>query len=219
MNKEELNIYLRNNNSPIHMVTWENDGKQVTEPVHFLLFNNSWLHSGVEVRRMDIYDEEELKEYVREMYEDEFFDDAYENEKKNWIDGYLYDIDFPQCMPFLPDEIIDIKPISEANFLANTIEHWYDLTEEKKEMALEYIKKLEKEGGSDSDVYDFCEGNHISPADFDKMQAEYIFAGTSCAGCPNNVMNVGSEMYPCNCCRDNVKFARYESYKGRKVRD
>ena len=47
-----------------------------------------------------------------------------EQEKKNLIDGFWYEIDCPQCSPFLPFEIESIYPISEEEYIKQIAVNW-----------------------------------------------------------------------------------------------
>lgn len=116
MDKSQLYTYLAEHPSDCYMVTWEKH----TEPLHFMFYNGAYFETPVEVRRIPMT-EEGLREYVHEQYLEEYWDSAFEEEKSRLIDGYLYDIDYPQCLPFLPSEIEDICPITEREYLKTVI--------------------------------------------------------------------------------------------------
>lgn len=119
MTKSQLYNYLTKNPSECYMVTWEGH----TEPLHFIFYEGVCFETSIEVRRSPMT-EEGLREYVHEQYFEEYWDSAFEEEKSRLIDGYLYDIDYPQCLPFLPSEIEDIYPITEREYLKTVIEEW-----------------------------------------------------------------------------------------------
>lgn len=118
MNKQELYKYIDENPSSIYLITC--DGK--TEPIHFFSYEGLYFECSVCIYRYEIKTEEELKKYCSELYIDP--EDGFKIEKEYWIDGYLYDIDYPQCTPFLPDKIDGIKPISEKDYLLSIIPEW-----------------------------------------------------------------------------------------------
>ena len=91
--------------------------------IHFIFYEGVCFETPIEVRRSPMT-EEGLREYVHEQYFEEYWDSAFEEEKNRLIDGYLYDIDYPQCLPFLPSEIEDIYPITEREYLKTVIEEW-----------------------------------------------------------------------------------------------
>ena len=119
MTKVELHNYIKEHGSDYYMVTW--DGH--TEPLYFMPYNGTYFESPLEVRRCQMT-EEELWEYVKFQYLEKYLDESFEREKKNLIDGYWYEIDCPQCTPFLPFEIDDVYPISEEEYLRQVAEKW-----------------------------------------------------------------------------------------------
>ena len=107
MTKSQLYNYLAKNPSECYMVTWEGH----TEPLHFVFYDSVCFETSIEVRRTP-------------MTEDGYWDSAFEEEKNRLIDGYLYDIDYPQCLPFLPSEIENIYPITEREYLEAIVKEW-----------------------------------------------------------------------------------------------
>lgn len=119
MNKQELYKYLDENKSDYYMVTWNGH----TEPLFFMHYQNSYFPSPLEIRRYPMT-EEKLLEYVHEQYSSDYWDYGFELEKKNLVNGYWYEIDCPQCSPFLPDEIDTICCISEEEVLQDVVRKW-----------------------------------------------------------------------------------------------
>ena len=119
MTKVELHKYIREHNSDYYMVTWEGH----TEPLYFMPYGDTYFESPLEVRRYQMT-EQDLWEYVKEHYIKKYWDESFEREKKNLIDGYWYEVDCPQCSPFLPFEIDDVYPISEEEYLREVATKW-----------------------------------------------------------------------------------------------
>lgn len=119
MNKSQLYAYLAEFSGDYYMVTWNGH----TEPLHFIFHDGVYFETPIEVRRSPMT-EDGLREYVHEQYLEEYWDSAFEEEKNRLIDGYLYDIDYPQCLPFLPSEIENIYPITEGEYLAAIVKEW-----------------------------------------------------------------------------------------------
>ncbi|MDE7270358.1 MAG: hypothetical protein K2N81_07775 [Acetatifactor sp.] len=92
------------------------------EPVYFLHFEDSWFESPCELHRFPLKDDEVI-EYVKEMYQTDSLSKAYEYEKILQKDGWHYDIDVPQCSPFLPNEVKIIKVLSEKECLDWLLKH------------------------------------------------------------------------------------------------
>lgn len=118
MTKQQMFEYINNNPSDYYMVTWNGH----TEPLYFYPWNKHiYFESPIEVRRSPITDQE-LWDYVKETYIKVHWKEAYKNELKNLIDGYWYEIDCPQCQPFLPlFDIDNIYGISEQDLLKSYI--------------------------------------------------------------------------------------------------
>ena len=119
MTKIELHEYIREHKSDYYMVTWNGH----TEPLYFMPYNGTYFESPLEVRRYQMT-EENLWEYVKVQYIEKYWEESFEREKKNLIDGFWYEIDCPQCSPFLPFEIDDIYPISEEEYLKEIVTNW-----------------------------------------------------------------------------------------------
>ena len=125
MYRDELKQYLDKTKSEIYMVKFydKDQKKTVTIPVHFQRYEGYAFERCVEVRRCAMT-EQQLLEDIHDQYDPEYWEEAFEREKKNLIDGYWYEVDYPQCLPFLPNKIISIKPISERDYLLQCIEKW-----------------------------------------------------------------------------------------------
>lgn len=119
MTKVELHRHIEENPSDYYMVTWNNH----TEPLYFMPYGDTFFESPLEVRRYPM-DEQELWEYVKEQYLEKYWEESFEKEKKNLIDGYWYEIDCPQCSPFLPFEIDSVYPISEEEYIKQVAANW-----------------------------------------------------------------------------------------------
>ncbi len=65
----------------------------------------------------------ELEEYVREIYYPESFKEALTYEKTMKRENKHYEIDCPQCPPFLPEEVEIVDMISESECLDWLLEH------------------------------------------------------------------------------------------------
>lgn len=92
------------------------------EPIYFLHYEDSWFESPCELHRFPLKDDEVI-EYVKEMYQTDDLSKAYEYEKILQKDGWHYDIDVPQCVPFLPNEVKIIKVFSEEECLEWLLKH------------------------------------------------------------------------------------------------
>lgn len=123
MNLEEFLLRNMMDEDSYALVTY--NGK--TESIHFTKYNfgsGDWfLESPCELYKLDKVNEpidDYCKKYV-EMYIDEIEENAEEfiNEymKPMIVDGILYEIDCPQCSPYLPKEVDNIKLISERECL------------------------------------------------------------------------------------------------------
>ena len=73
-------------------------------PIYFTSFEDVWFESPCELCEYPL-DDDELKELIKEVYEEDSWEDAYEYEKIMQRDRFHYGIDCPQCIPFLPDNI------------------------------------------------------------------------------------------------------------------
>lgn len=80
----------------------EYDGHR--EPIYFMPFEDVWFGFPCCCREL-LLEDDKVMDYVKELYYEDSWGDAYEYEKNMQRNGYHYDIDCPQCPPFLPDNI------------------------------------------------------------------------------------------------------------------
>lgn len=126
--KQELYEYLNNfdyaskRDSSLSSVYFLIKFNNHVEPIYFMPFEDVWFESPCELHRCEMKDEE-VMDYVKEMYRKDAWDQAYEYESLLQKDGWHYDIDCPQCSPFLPDEIEIIDAISEHECMEWILEH------------------------------------------------------------------------------------------------
>lgn len=74
------------------------------EPIYFTQFEDVWFPSPCELHEYPL-ENDKIMEFVKELYYEDFWEDAYEYEKTMQRDDWHYEIDCPQCDPFLPDNI------------------------------------------------------------------------------------------------------------------
>ena len=86
------------------------------EPMYFMHYNGAYFESPCMLRWYNIKDSE-LENYVRDMYEQDAFKEALEFEKTMQRGDKHYEIDNPQCSPFLPDKIKILDILSESECL------------------------------------------------------------------------------------------------------
>lgn len=126
--KQELYNYLDNVDwfskkdtslsSVYFLVTFDNH----TEPMYFTSFEDVYFESPCELHRFPL-NEDEVEEYVRELYYEDSFNNALEFERTMQRGNWHYDIDCPQCFPFLPEQLDNIQMISETECLDWLLEH------------------------------------------------------------------------------------------------
>lgn len=85
------------------------------EPIYFTDFEDGWIAYPCYLHEYPLEDNV-VEEYVKNMYL-ESWEDAYEYEKTMQRNGYHYEIDCPQCSPFLPDKIKIIDIFSDIGCL------------------------------------------------------------------------------------------------------
>ena len=86
------------------------------EPIYFTSFEDVWFESPCELHKFPLTEDEFIR-YIREQYVWYSFDDAYEYEKIFQKGDWHYEIDCPQCTPFLPEKIKIIDVFSEKKCL------------------------------------------------------------------------------------------------------
>lgn len=92
------------------------------EPIYFTHFENVWLASPCDLHEYPL-DDDTVGEYVKELYFVNDWTDAYEYEKTMQRNGRHYEIDCPQCDPFLPDRIKIIDVFSDSKCLDWLLSH------------------------------------------------------------------------------------------------
>ena len=100
-----------------------------TEPIHFMQYENAYFESPCDLHSFPLL-EDELEDYVKEVYEEIGTEYSLEFEKTMQRGSLHYDIDCPQCFPFF-DKIDNIVMISEKECLDWLIA--YDRATEKDE--------------------------------------------------------------------------------------
>lgn len=83
------------------------------EPIYFTHFRDVWFESPCTLHRYQV----SVEEFVEGLYEEDSRELAYEHEKIMHRDEYHYEIDCPQCLPFLPDEIKILDVFSDSKCL------------------------------------------------------------------------------------------------------
>ncbi len=99
--------------SSVYFLIKEDDG--YVEPLHFMSFEGAYFESPCDLHEYPMKDEE-LEDFVRDMYEEDAFEKALEYEKLFQRDGIHYDIDNPQVSPFLKEnfELLDVFSETEC---------------------------------------------------------------------------------------------------------
>ena len=87
-----------------------------TIPVYFWRWSDVWFASPC-VSSSYPFKDDETMEFVKELYNEEEWEDACEYEKSMVRDGWHYEIYCPQCSPFLPDKIRIINIFSDSGCL------------------------------------------------------------------------------------------------------
>ena len=120
--KQELYDYLNNfdfdsvKDTKLSSVYFLIEFDEYIEPIYFTRFEDVWFESPCELHKYPLEDDK-VQEYVDYFYFGESFEYAYEYEKTMQRNGWHYDIDCPQCSPFLPDRIKIIDVFSDSKCL------------------------------------------------------------------------------------------------------
>lgn len=85
-------------------------------PIHFTIFDNVWFASPCCLCGYHMKDTE-LMELVKELYNEDSYEDAYIYEQTLHRNECHYEIHCPQCAPFLPDKIKIIDAFSDSKCL------------------------------------------------------------------------------------------------------
>ena len=86
------------------------------EPIYFTHFENVWFASPCDLHKYPL-DDDTVGEYVKELYFVNDWTDAYEYEKTMQRNGWHYEINCPQCSPFLSDKIRIVDVFSDSKCL------------------------------------------------------------------------------------------------------
>lgn len=120
-NREELYSYLDNldwdskRDSKLSSVYFLVTVDGHTEPIHFMHYENAYFESPCELHRFSM-PESKLDDFVREIYEEDGYEDALEFEKTMQRGSWHYEINCHQCFPFFK-KIDNIVIISEKECL------------------------------------------------------------------------------------------------------
>ena len=85
-------------------------------PIYFSHFQNVWFAVPCELYEFTLPDNE-LMDYVKQIYEKDSIEEAYKYEKIFQRNGIHYEINCPQCTPFLPKEVTILEVLSEEECL------------------------------------------------------------------------------------------------------
>lgn len=125
-NRDELYEYLKNvdtskykidSMSSVYFLVKHKDG---IEPLYFMPYENSYFESPCCL--IETFDEKYVEEYVKDTYIKSARKEALKYEKSMCRNGKHYEIDCPQCAPFLhgPMQIIQILTEQEClDYLLN----------------------------------------------------------------------------------------------------
>ena len=89
------------------------------EPIYFFYYEGSYFESPCFIHKTEM-SKHELLEYVKNTYIKESWEESLEFENSMHKNGYHYEIDCPQCAPFLPERLEILKIMSEQECL-----DWY----------------------------------------------------------------------------------------------
>lgn len=108
--KQELYNYLDNLNfdsikdtklsSVYFLIEFDNH----IEPIYFTHFEDVWFASPCDLHKCEL-ENDKIMELVKDLYYEDSWEDAFEYEKTMQRGNWHYQIDCPQCSPFLPDKI------------------------------------------------------------------------------------------------------------------
>ena len=113
--KQELYNYLNNFNfdsvkdTKVSSVYFLVEFDEHTEPIYFTYYDGVWFESPCILHWCYLNDKDVMR-FVKDIYYESCWYDAYAYEKTMQRNGKHYWIDCPQCTPFLPD-IIKIEDV------------------------------------------------------------------------------------------------------------
>ena len=120
--KQELYNYLNNfdfdsvKDTKLSSVYFLVEYDRYREPIYFTPFEDVWFGFPCYCSEL-ILEDDKVMDFVKELYCEDSWEDAYEYEKTMQRNGYHYNIDCPQCPPFLPEKIKIIDVFSDIGYL------------------------------------------------------------------------------------------------------
>ena len=102
--------YKESSMSDVYFIVTEEYDKEYV--VTFISFEGEYFECPQQLIRIQLSDDE-LEYYVKDIYEDKYFKEALEYEKKFQFNGFHYEIDGYQTDPWI-EKLVDIKPITET---------------------------------------------------------------------------------------------------------
>lgn len=95
------------------------------ESIYFFNYKGSWFETELHLEKVNIKNEEELTQYVKDTYYEEKWEEMYIYEKNHWSEknGKLYALESFQCLPFLPNEYEIISPMTEYECIDWLLKH------------------------------------------------------------------------------------------------
>ena len=125
MTKQELKEFVLKNPADIYKVKfispYSNHEQELV--VHFDKYHDNLYESAVNVVRIYM-NKDDLQEYLSEHYSPETAKGIFERYSKNLIGDYWYRVDYEECYPFLPKEIISVETMDEHEYIVEYAEHW-----------------------------------------------------------------------------------------------
>lgn len=125
MTRKELKEFVLTNPSDIYKVKfispYSNHEQELA--VHFTRVYDTLYESSVNVVRFYM-DKDALHKHFYEKYGPEIAKGLLKKYCKNIIGDYWYRVDYEECYPFLPKEIISVETIDEHDYIVEYAEHW-----------------------------------------------------------------------------------------------
>ena len=112
----------------IYVVEWKENGEIHKEPISFFPYyspitkETTYFESPVVIDKLEMtYDD--FIAYMKDLYNEAYFEDMLELEKEYYINGVYYQFDYPQCLKIISDdaEIISAKGMSEIEYLKSIV--------------------------------------------------------------------------------------------------
>ena len=120
--KQELQDFLNNfdfdsiRNTKMSSVYFLTEFDNHIAPIYFWRWSDVWFPAPCELFRYPLKDDESM-EFVKDLYNEEDWEVAYEYEKSMVREDWHYEIHCPQCTPFLPDNIKIVMAFSDSGCL------------------------------------------------------------------------------------------------------